>query len=321
MNTILIKIGLIAVLISSCFSCVSSKIYDDLKSKYDALEAENESLMAQLDGRRTGNDLSISNCQEELEALKNEKIQLAMDYEAVKNSYDRLKATYDALEANSSELLTDNLQRNRDLLANLDEKEKALIAEQERLLRLQQELNAKARRVTELEDLIAAKEDQMNQLKAAISAALVDFEGQGLTVEQRDGKVYVSMENKLLFNSGSWAVNQNGKTAVVALARVLANNTEISVLIEGHTDNVPYTPNGNIKDNWDLSTKRATAIVAIIIANARIDENRLTAAGRGEFAPVASNDSAEGRAANRRIEVILAPKLDEISRLLNQIDD
>jgi len=207
------------------------------------------------------------------------------------------------------------------LLTSLEEKEKALIAEQDRLLRLQQELEARSKRVNQLEGIIDAKEAQMRNLKTAISAALVDFEGQGLTVEQRDGKVYVSMENKLLFSSGSWAVNENGKSAVVALARVLAVNPDIAVLIEGHTDNVPYTSNGNISDNWDLSTKRATAIVTIVVENERIDANRLTAAGRGQYDPIESNQTPEGRAANRRIEVILTPKLDEISRILNQFED
>ncbi|NNJ80678.1 MAG: OmpA family protein, partial [Flavobacteriaceae bacterium] len=155
--------------------------------------------------------------------------------------------------------------------------------------------------------------------KDAISAALVNFEGNGLTVEQRDGKVYVSMENKLLFDSGSWAVNSRGSEAVVQLGKVLAQNKEIAVLIEGHTDNVPYRGSGNITDNWDLSTKRATAIVNILTQNSGIPKDNLTAAGRGEYAPLAPNSTADGRSKNRRIEVILTPKLDEIAKLLNEI--
>ena len=159
----------------------------------------------------------------------------------------------------------------------------------------------------------------MRALKDAISKALVDFEGNGLTVEQRDGKVYVSLENKLLFESGSWNVGAKGKQAVNQLGSVLAQNPEIAVLIEGHTDDVPYGGNGPLKDNWDLSTKRATAIVEILRQNAQIDPKNLTAAGRGEFAPVATNSTAEGKAKNRRIEVILTPKLDEVTKLLNDI--
>ena len=159
----------------------------------------------------------------------------------------------------------------------------------------------------------------MSRLKDAISKALTNFEGKGLTVEQRDGKVYISMENKLLFQSGSWSVGGEGRKAVQQLGSVLAENPDIAILIEGHTDDVPYKGNSQLSGNWDLSTKRATAIVNILRENASINPENLTAAGRGEYAPVATNDNAEGKAKNRRIEVILTPKLDEISKLLNEI--
>jgi chemotaxis protein MotB len=139
-------------------------------------------------------------------------------------------------------------------------------------------------------------------------------------VHQKDGKVYVSMENKLLFNSGSYAVSPEGKKAVVEVAKVLAANPDIAVLIEGHTDNDKFAGAvGQIENNWDLSTKRATAIVAIMEENKGINKQNLTAAGRGEFAPLMANDTPEGKAKNRRIEIILTPKLDEISKMLNEI--
>ncbi|MAO08556.1 MAG: cell envelope biogenesis protein OmpA [Alteromonas sp.] len=306
-----------------CFmltSCVSSKIYEDLKTKYDDLKAENELLMAQLDGQGNSDpSYGLENLKKDLEQLKAEKTALAMELSAVKSNYDRLKESYEALEANSSSALQENLKRNRELLKELEAKEKALAEEANRLTILQKKLQDRSQRVEELEAIIAAKDAQMKALKDAISAALTNFEGNGLTVEQRDGKVYVSMENKLLFESGSWAVNSRGREAVVALGNVLAQNKEIAVLIEGHTDNVPYSGNGNIESNWDLSTKRATAIVTILTQNPNIPKDNLTAAGRGEFAPIAPNTTAEGKAKNRRIEVILTPKLDEISKLLNDI--
>jgi chemotaxis protein MotB len=122
-----------------------------------------------------------------------------------------------------------------------------------------------------------------------------------------------------LFSSGSWAVGNEGKKAVEALSKVLGENADIAVLIEGHTDNVPYVANGTIADNWDLSTKRATAIVAILSENKKINKVNLTAAGRGEFSPLESNETAEGKAKNRRIEVILTPKLDEITKVLDEL--
>jgi chemotaxis protein MotB len=129
------------------------------------------------------------------------------------------------------------------------------------------------------------------------------------------------MENKLLFQTGSWSVGTEGKKAIVEVGKVLAQNPEISVLIEGHTDNdkILGSIGGGIESNWDLSTKRATAIVNILAENKAVNKENLTAAGRGEFAPIASNETAEGKAKNRRIEIILTPKLDEISKMLNDL--
>jgi len=310
--------GIFLAVIST--SCVSSKIYEDLKDKYDSLRSENELLMSQLDGEGGNSEVySVAKLRKEIEKLNAEKSRLAMDLAASENNFKRLKDSYDALEANSSSALTENLELNRNLLAQLEEKERALAAEEARLSKLQQDLKSRSERVEELEGIIDSKDAKMRKLKDAISAALTNFEGNGLTIEQRDGKVYVSMENKLLFESGSWAVNARGREAVVALGNVLAQNAEIAVLIEGHTDNVPYGGSGPLKDNWDLSTKRATAIVSILTENAGIPKDNLTAAGRGEYAPIGSNATSEGRAKNRRIEVVLTPKLDEINKLLNEL--
>jgi chemotaxis protein MotB len=318
----LLFIAVTSVLLTSC---VTAKIHEELQDKFDALKIENASLMSQLDTAPGASSMGLEQARAALEKCKSEKTQLAMDLAGAQSKYDRIKQDYDALEANSSENLTENLERNRALLAQLEEKERLLnkkeadlLAQEKTLQKAQSNLNESAARVLELEGIIAAKEAQMKKLKDAISAALTNFEGNGLTVEQRDGKVYVSMENKLLFESGSWDVNTRGREAVVALGKVLGDNKEIAVLIEGHTDNVPYGEKGLIKNNWDLSTKRATAIVTILTENNNIPKENLTAAGRGEYAPIASNASSEGKAKNRRIEVVLTPKLDEISRLLNE---
>lgn len=301
-------------------SCVSPKVYKELEDKYANLKQENRKLSDE-------NDILLkakNAAENELKQLKvaydetvAERDKIETQYAALKSNYDNLKASYDALEKNSSAAIAANSKKNRELLAQLEAKEQALAAENSRLEKLKKELEDRSNRVAELESVIAAKDAAMSQLKDAISKALTDFEGKGLTVEQRDGKVYVSMENKLLFSSGSWAVGSEGRRAVEELGKVLGDNPEIAVLIEGHTDNVPYTGSGQLSGNWDLSTKRATAIVNILRENATINPENLTAAGRGEFAPIATNDTPEGRATNRRIEVILTPKLDELSRLLN----
>ncbi|WP_431110810.1 OmpA family protein [Winogradskyella poriferorum] len=316
------KLSLIAILLITMTSCVSKKIYTELEDKYANLKKDNRALSDEVeelsaDKNKLTNDLNSLQAAYD-EAVK-ERDQLRSDYAATKTNLDNLKASYDALEKNSSAEIAKNSQKNRELLAQLEAKEQALAAENERLEKLKKELESRSQRVAELETVIAAKDANMRALKDAISKALTNFEGKGLTVEQRDGKVYVSMENKLLFESGSWYVGAQGKQAVKQLASVLADNPDIAILIEGHTDNVPYKGNAQLSGNWDLSTKRATAIVNILRENNAINPENLTAAGRGEYAPVASNDSAEGRAKNRRIEVILTPKLDEISKLLNEI--
>ena len=313
----------LAFVSSSLFltSCVSSKVYKDLESQHAQLQEDNRELSREfedLQERNRQNEADLAALQAEYEQAIAERDRLQQEYNTTKTSYEKLKASYDALEANSSSALAENSKRNRQLLAELDAKEQALLAEKTRLEKLEKDLAARSKRVDELESMIAAKDAKMNALKNAISKALVNFEGKGLTVEQRDGKVYVSMENKLLFSSGSWAVGSEGRRAVQQLASVLAQNPDIAVLIEGHTDNVPYNGSGQLTDNWDLSTKRATSIVQLLRENSNIDPQNLTAAGRGEHAPVASNETAEGRAKNRRIEVILTPKLDEISRLLEE---
>lgn len=314
------KFFLVVSFVMLTASCVSSKIYDDLKNKNKALGSENELLMSQLDKLGGNSEThSTASIQNEIDRLKSEKSRLTMDLSAAESSYQRMKESYEALETNSDAILIENLERNRALLAQLEEKERALILERRRLEIMERDLDVRSKRVSELEEVIALKDAKMNSLKQAISEALTNFEGKGLTIEQRNGKVYVSMENKLLFESGSWEVNTRGREAVIMLGEVLGDNKEIAVLIEGHTDNVPYGEKGLIANNWDLSTKRATAIVTILIENNNIPKDNLTAAGRGEFSPIALNNTREGRAKNRRIEVILTPKLDEISKILNGI--
>ena len=313
---------LLSALLSSIVltSCVSSKVYKDLEGKYADLQQENEELSQDLRNTKARAEQDLNALQSEYEEMVSQRDQLQKELEASREKYANLQQSYDALEANSSSAIAENSKRNRELLAQLDEKESALIAEKERLEQLEKDLAARSQRVNELEGVIAAKDAKMNALKNSLSKALTNFEGKGLTVEQRDGKVYVSMENKLLFSSGSWAVGAQGREAVEQLGSVLAENPDIAVLIEGHTDNVPYNGSGALKDNWDLSTRRATAIVHILQENKTIDPENLTAAGRGEFAPIASNATPEGKAKNRRIEVILTPKLDEISKLLQEIE-
>ena len=316
-----ISIGLVTLVIIT--SCVSKKIYADLETKFADLKKERNALADENEGLKTSKNLfegENGTLKTELEKLKAERDKLASEYAASSNNLKTLQSSYNALEKNSDESLKTNLDKNRDLLAQLEAKEKALAAEKTRLNKLSTDLKDRSDRVTELEALIAAKEASMKKLKETLSKSLKAFEGKGLTIQQKDGKVYVSMENKLLFESGSWAVGTEGKKAVVAVGKVLGDNPDISVLIEGHTDNDKFVGAvGQIENNWDLSTKRATAIVNILGENNKINKQNLTAAGRGEHSTLMSNDTPDGKSRNRRIEIILTPKLDEISKMLNEI--
>lgn len=317
-----VSLGLLVLALST--SCVSKKIYTDLENKFAELKKERNALADENEGLKTSKtQLENDNAtlKSELEKAIAERNKLAADYAASSNSLKALKDSYDALEKNSGEALKSNMDKNRDLLAQLEAKEKALAAEKARLEKLSADFKDRSDRVNELEGLIAAKEASLKKLKDALSKSLKAFEGKGLTVQQKDGKVYVSMENKLLFESGSWTVGAEGKKAVDLVGKVLGDNPEIAVLIEGHTDNdkITGTLTGGIENNWDLSTKRATAIVTILSSNAKVKKENLTAAGRSEYSPVVSNDSQDGKAKNRRIEIILTPKLDELSKALNEL--
>ena len=314
-----IALGLLVLVLST--SCVSKKIYQDLENKFADLKKENRKLAddnEELNKVKNQLELDGSKLKAEYDKLKADYEKLQANCAATEKSLKTLQASYNALEKDSNEALTANINKNRELLAQLEAKEKTMAAEQARLNKLKADLDASSKRLSELEAYIAAKDASMKKLKETLLKSLKAFDGKGLTVHEKDGKVYVSMENKLLFQTGSWAVNGEGKTAVVEVGKVLAQNPDLSVLIEGHTDDDKITGNlgGGIESNWDLSTKRATAIVNILSENKGINKQNLTAAGRGEFAPLMSNDTQEGKAKNRRIEIILTPKLDEISKML-----
>ncbi|HEY5468938.1 MAG TPA: OmpA family protein [Bacteroidales bacterium] len=174
-----------------------------------------------------------------------------------------------------------------------------------------------ATRLKTLQDMIQAQKDIMNKLKNSIADALMNYKTDELSVYIKNGNVYVSLEEKLLFKSGSDVMDPKGKAALKSLAMVLNNTSDITVMIEGHTDNVPIKT-ASFKDNWDLSTARATSILRLLTKDYGFDPIRITASGRGEFHPVKSNDTVEGKAANRRTEIILSPNLSEIYQLLYQ---
>ena len=283
-------------------SCVSNRVFNDLESRY-----------AQIKDNYNRQTKTIEKLNTEMEDLTKKLLTLEANLEETEDSLDQkqqkleqLESSLDLLKLNSETALKERIAENEALMEKIAEREN--------------ELADRMERVAELEGLITGQQKAMRNLKEKLSDALLNFEDKGLTVEARDGKVYVSMENKLLFKSGSWTVGAQGRLAIEELGNVLADNPDISILIEGHTDNVPYGGKGPLKGNWDLSTKRATTIVNQLLENRDILPQNLTAAGRGEYLPIAPNSSREGRAANRRIEVVLSPQLNQIKQIINTID-
>jgi chemotaxis protein MotB len=314
-------------------SCVPARKYEDLLERRQRCEDQNNQLRVENEELITySNELmrSRDNLQERVEQLRKDTTEIGRINRRLETNYDRLLETYENLldqnqklmegqEIESARILRrlketqEDLQKREDELnraaAQMDEKER-------NLNQLMSELGEKELRVLELENVLARQDSTVQALRRTVSNALLGFEGQGLTVEIKNGKVYVSLEESLLFASGSTTVDSRGVNALRQLATVLATNPEINVLIEGHTDDVPLRPGSAIRDNWDLSVLRATAIVRILLQNSNIDPQRLTAAGRGEYMPIDPAKTPEARKKNRRTEIILTPQLDDLFQII-----
>lgn len=271
--------------------------YDKISLLYNQLLENQEKLRANADAEQ----------QKAMGMLQKTRDELQVKEDELRNLEARLNQERASLEA----MRTLNDQKEREL----NEKNALLESQRSELSNKNSELDSKNAKVAELQAILNAKDSAMNALKSKVSDALSGFEGNGLSVTQKEGKVYVSLDEKLLFKSGKWDVDPKGQDALKKLANVLENNQDVNITIEGHTDDLAYGGNGNIQDNWDLSTKRATSIVKIILANSNIDPVRLIASGRSCYLPVDDSKTAEARAKNRRTEIILTPKLDVLYEL------
>jgi chemotaxis protein MotB len=228
--------------------------------------------------------------------LSKEKSELSAQYRKMVDDYQEMNGRY-------TDLIKSSMSKTEQLNIALKEKGDLLVAREKKL--------------AELEAIIKRQDSLTNALSDIVKKALLSFNSDELTVEMKNGKVYVSLSDKLLFKSGSADVEEKGLDAIKKLSDVLNKNMEIDVLVEGHTDNKPIKT-AVFADNWDLSTARANNIVRLLSGNYAVDPKRLTAAGRGEFQPKANNETAEGRAKNRRTEIILSPKLDELYKIINK---
>ncbi|SHK01880.1 chemotaxis protein MotB [Tangfeifania diversioriginum] len=300
-------------------SCVSTKQFNQVQDKVKTLSQENEQL------KRSNADLEVANTElksanEQLtaknkdlearleEALYNLNVQ-KQKVETLENEQASLNRQLDILKSGSSEEI-------ENLLDELQTTRRGLTLREDRLREAEKELEERNERLIELQEVLAQKDQAVKDLKDKVMRTLTGFTGNGLTVHEKNGKVYVSMDEKLLFRTGQWDVDPNGQKALRDLSQLLAENTDVNIMVEGHTDDVPMHGSGAVKDNWDLSVMRATAVTKILTQNGQIDPSRIIAAGRSEYVPLTTNETTEDRQMNRRTEIILTPQLDELLEIL-----
>lgn len=247
-----------------------------------------------------------------LESLDRERV-LNSELTTANNSIEQMSARLTALMRDTAQLGKDLRDYKKLLFSNMSEKEKLNSMLSDKM----NELDERERTINELQNMINAQNDKVRALLSSVQDALMGFNSDELSVTMKNGKVYVAMSDKLLFESGSAKVDKRGKEALGKLAEVLNKQNDIDVFIEGHTDSKPIST-AQFKDNWDLSVIRATSVVRILTKDYGVSPLQIQPSGRGEFVPVADNENAEGRSRNRRTEIIMAPKLDKLFDILNQ---
>ena len=310
------KIALFSFCVFIFSSCV-------LQKKYDELLAEKIKLESQLND--CSDSLSVKSHQADSLNLLSSRLakdtsELGMNIRLTQKELTALLAGHKQLDTHYNNLLNNSGKLSRDLA----EQQQSLLALKDNLERtrqLNEKLNAdleiREKKVNDLEEIIRKETEATNQLKNRIADALLNFKASDLTVETRNGKIYVSMTEKLLFQSGSIQVDGKGVDALKQLAQAIKNQQNIQIMIEGHTDNVPISRTSQyFQDNWDLSVLRATSITRILINNG-VKPNQVLPAGKGEYSPITSNSTKEDRQKNRRTDIVITPNLDELFTILN----
>lgn len=281
------------------------------KKKYSEMEALKNRVQDMLDKRGDEltklkaevADLTAKNkdCEEARIGLAADTTRLAATNRKLRGDNRELDGRYDQLNANYQKLKAQSTEKMREMVDQLEG--------------LQRDLNQREKRLAEVEGMLHQRDSIMNLLQKRVTDALLGFKDDGLTVEVKDGKVYVSLSNKLLFASGSTKIDANGQKALTGLANVLKEQKDLTIMVEGHTDDQMVSNLGQIKDNWDLSVMRSTEVVRLLVASG-VESTRIIPAGRGEFIPKVAGSTPEARAANRRTEIVISPKLDELYRLI-----
>lgn len=312
------KIVLILI-IFSLSACVSSKKFNQLNGNLQESEAKVQTLKEQnqaLNVKVTELQSKLEKQNRDIEDLNSKQEELIRNLESLKLNNQQLIQTNKDIETQLSSLKTGSSQEISRLLEKLEAVQSDLQKREDILKSAQKELDDRSQKLKELQEALNAKDEAVKQLREKVMNALVGFNNKGLTIQEKNGKVYVSLDEQLLFKTGQWEVDPKGQQALTNLSDVLSQNPDINVMVEGHTDNVPMRGSGQVKDNWDLSVMRATAVSRILLKNKSVDPKRIISAGRGEFFPIDEADTPEARKKNRRTEIILTPRLDEIFKIL-----
>lgn len=297
--------------------CVTMKQFDEVQMDLDRIAEENRRLtLSNQDGEIERRELTGR-----VEVLTEANAQLAQDTTRLGRALNealqdvkKLEDLNDVLTSESSSRMAAINEENRALLEELSKNRAELQAQEDDLQQLNADLNQReaelvqrSQRIQELEGLLASRDAAAEALRSQLAEALLGFADKGLTVEQRNGKVYVSLEAQLLFPSGSTAINANGKQALQNLAQVVSAQTNLEIIVEGHTDTDQLRSGTIPRNNWELSVLRSTAVVEIL-TSAGVRPEALAASGRSEYHPVDPDEKAR----NRRIEIVLAPNLDAL---------
>lgn len=320
MRNFVLFLGVIAV----TQACVPVKKYNELLEKEKACSeelAKYKTDAINYEGQAKDYASRYAIAQKEVDALKRDTSDLGTKYRLLEVEYDKTSSQLSSLENAYEKFSKSSAKETSSLQSELESKVLELKRKEEALTALENELNSKQQllvereqRVNELEEMIRRQEEASNALKNKVANALKGFESQGLSVVNKNGKIYVSMEAKLLFASGSIVVEPNGKKALVELAKVLENEKDLEIIVEGHTDTDKLTSSAHPKNNWELSVLRSTSVIDILLTNSKMNPKQLMAGGRSEFQPVDVNDKAK----NRRIEIIISPNLSELYEIINK---
>jgi chemotaxis protein MotB len=313
MRRILLTPVLLLFLFSSCI--VSKKKYDDLLAQKVRMEAD----LAERDAQLTKLNTDLQHLDEEIKKLKDDTTNVGIDLRNANQKLSALEKEHEQLNSYYKNLLSSSGKLNRDF-ASQQEQLLAIQQNLERTRRMNDSLSnglaEREKKVQELEQVLANKDKAVQDLKTRISNALLNFKENDISVKVKNGKVYVSLAEQLLFGSGSIDVDAKGVTALQQLAKAIKDQRDIHIMVEGHTDNVPISKKSQyMNDNWDLSVMRATSITRILVKGG-VASSQITASGKGEFSPLAANDTPQNKQKNRRTEIIITPNLDELFKIL-----